>query len=171
MYDLLLARESFEPHPTGISSLLFNFANIIIHDIFSTTRKLEEHSAYNEHSSYLDLQVVYGANLEEQQRVRSGTLGLLKPDAIGDWRLAMMPPSTAALGVLFSRNHNFIAKRLYEVNENNRFDVLEGEPLDEELFGMARLINCGFFLHIILETTSPSSSTPTTPNGTSTLWT
>lgn len=150
VYDLLLARDTFEPHPTGISSLLFNFANIIIHDIFSTTRKPEEHSAYNEHSSYLDLQVVYGANLEEQQRVRTGTLGLLKADAIGDWRLAMMPPATAALGVLFSRNHNLIAKRLYEVNENHRFDDLEGEPLDDELFGMARLINCGFFLHIIL---------------------
>ncbi|SNX87067.1 putative dioxygenase Ssp1 [Melanopsichium pennsylvanicum] len=150
VYDLLFARDSFEPHPSGISSLLFNFANIIIHDIFSTTRQLGAHSSYNEHSSYLDLQVVYGATLEEQERVRSGTLGLLKPDAIGDWRLAMMPPSTAALGVLFSRSHNFIAKRLYEVNENKRFDDLEGEPLDEELFGIARLVNCGLFLHIVL---------------------
>ncbi|SJX64637.1 putative dioxygenase Ssp1 [Sporisorium reilianum f. sp. reilianum] len=150
VYDLLLARDSFEPHPTGISSLLFNFANIIIHDIFSTTRQPGAHSAYNEHSSYLDLQVVYGADLEEQTCVRTGTLGLLKPDAIGDWRLAMMPPATAALGVLFSRNHNFIAKRLYEVNENKRFDDLEGEALDEELFGIARLVNCGHFLHIIL---------------------
>ena len=150
VYDLLLARDSFEPHPTGISSLLFNFANIIIHDIFSTTRQPGAHSAYNEHSSYLDLQVVYGANLAEQRRVRSGTLGLLKPDSIGDWRLAMMPPSTAALGVLFSRSHNIIAKRIYEVNEAQRFDELEGEALDEELFGIARLINCGLFLHIVL---------------------
>lgn len=150
VYDLLLARDSFEPHPTGISSLLFNFANIIIHDIFSTTRQPGAHSAYNEHSSYLDLQVVYGANQEEQRRVRTGTLGLLKADAVGDWRMAMMPPATAALAVLFSRNHNFIAKRLYEVNENHRFDDLEGEPLDEELFGIARLVNCGLFLHIIL---------------------
>lgn len=150
VYDLLLARDSFEPHPTGISSLLFNFANIIIHDIFSTTRQPGAHSAYNEHSSYLDLQVVYGANLDEQKRVRSGTLGLLKADSIGDWRLAMMPPATAALGVLFSRSHNHIAKRLYEVNEGHRFDDLEGEPLDEELFGLARLVNCGLFLHIIL---------------------
>ncbi|SPO31054.1 putative dioxygenase Ssp1 [Ustilago trichophora] len=150
VYDLLFARDSFEPHPSGISSLLFNFANIIIHDIFSTTREPGAQSAYNQHSSYLDLQVVYGANHEEQRRVRTGTLGLLKADAIGDWRLAMMPPSTAALGVLFSRSHNFIAKRLYEVNENHRFDSLEGELLDEELFGIARLVNCGLFLHIIL---------------------
>ncbi|KAJ9474937.1 Fatty acid oxygenase [Pseudozyma hubeiensis] len=150
VYDLLLARDSFEPHPSGISSLLFNFANIIIHDIFSTTRTPGAHSAYNEHSSYLDLQVVYGANQDEQRRVRTGTLGLLKADAIGDWRLAMMPPATAALGILFSRNHNSIAKRLYEVNENQRFDDLEGEALDDELFGTARLVNCGLFLHIIL---------------------
>ncbi|SPO47545.1 putative dioxygenase Ssp1 [Moesziomyces antarcticus] len=150
VYDLLLARDSFEPHPSGISSLLFNFANIIIHDIFSTTRKPGAHSSYNEHSSYLDLQVLYGANQEEQRRVRTGTMGLLKPDAIGDWRLVMMPPSTTALAIMFCRSHNYIAKRLYEVNEGHRFDDLEGEPLDEELFGIARLVNCGLFLHIIL---------------------
>lgn len=150
VYDLLLARDSFEPHPTGISSLLFNFANIIIHDIFSTTREPGAYSAINHHSSYLDLQVVYGANMEEQQKVRTGTLGLLKADAVGDWRMAMMPRATAALAVLFSRSHNIIAKRIYEVNENHRFDDLEGEPLDEELFGIARLVNCGLFLHIIL---------------------
>lgn len=150
VYDLLLARDSFEPHPTGISSLLFNFANIIIHDIFSTTREPAAHSAINQHSSYLDLQVVYGANMEELQRVRTGTLGLLKADAVGDWRMAMMPPATAALAVLFSRSHNIIAKRIYEINEAHRFNDLEGESLDEELFGIARLVNCGLFLHIIL---------------------
>ncbi|KAJ1017785.1 hypothetical protein NDA16_005102 [Ustilago loliicola] len=156
VYDLLLARDSFEPHPTGISSLLFNFANIIIHDIFSTTREPGAHSAINHHSSYLDLQVVYGANIEEQQRVRTGTLGLLKADAVGDWRMVMMPPATAALAVLFSRSHNIIVKRIYEVNEDHRFDDLEGEPLDEELFGIARLVNCGLFLHIILRDYIPA---------------
>ncbi len=150
VFDLLLARDSFEPHPSGISSLLFNFANIIIHDIFSTTRDLGAQSAYNQHSSYLDLQVVYGANHGEQTRVRTGSFGLLKADAIGDWRLAMMPPATAALGVLFSRSHNIIAKRIYEVNEAGRFDDLSDEALDEELFGTARLVNCGLFLNIIL---------------------
>lgn len=156
VFDLLLARQSIEHHPSGISSLLFNFANIIIHDIFSTTRVPGAESSINHHSSYLDLQVVYGADKEEQDRVRMKELGQLKADAIGDWRMAMMPPSTTALAILFSRNHNYIVKRIYEVNEARRFDSLQGEELDQELFDVARLINCGMFLHIILQDYIPA---------------
>ncbi|PWY98110.1 putative dioxygenase Ssp1 [Testicularia cyperi] len=156
VFDMLLARDRVEHHPSGISSLLFNFANIIIHDIFSTKHEIQAPSSINQHSSYLDLQVIYGADETEQKKVRTGNLGLLKPDAIGDWRLAIMPPSTAALGILFSRSHNYIAKRLLEVNEGKRFDELQGPALDEELFGMARLVNCGLFLHIVLRDYIPA---------------
>lgn len=112
VFDMLLAKKDIKHHPSGISSLLFNFANIIIHDIFSTTRSADAGSTVNGHSSYLDLQVVYGANEEEQSAVRSKVFGQLKQDAIGDWRIALMPPSTAALAILFSRNHNYIVKRI-----------------------------------------------------------
>ncbi|KAN0062577.1 hypothetical protein ACQY0O_005109 [Thecaphora frezii] len=152
VFDLLLSRDKFVPHPSGISSLLFHFANIIIHDIFATKH---ENPAINQHSSYLDLQVIYGTNEGEQGQVRLGSKGLLKPDAIADWRLAMMPPTTAALAILFSRSHNYIVKRLLEVNERNQFDNLEEEELDEVLFNKARLVNCGLFINIILRSYIP----------------
>jgi len=36
IFDTLMAREKFEPHPNRISSVLFYLATIIIHDIFQT---------------------------------------------------------------------------------------------------------------------------------------
>ena len=39
IFDSLMARgDEFEPHPNGISSMLFYLATIIIHDIFQTVR-------------------------------------------------------------------------------------------------------------------------------------
>ncbi len=52
VFDMLLRRKEFTPHPNGISSLLFAQANIIIHDIFKTNKA----TGANDHSSYLDLQ-------------------------------------------------------------------------------------------------------------------
>lgn len=75
-------------------------------------------------------------NDDEVDKIRKREKGLLKPDAISDWRMGIMPPSTAAVAILFNRSHNYIAKRLYEVNENNRFDGLDDATLDEELFGI-----------------------------------
>ncbi|EPQ31153.1 uncharacterized protein PFL1_01342 [Pseudozyma flocculosa PF-1] len=159
VFDLLLARDKFVPHPSGISALLFHFANIIIHDIFATRH---ENPAINNHSSYLDLQVVYGSDAETMHKARTHQEGLLKPDVISDWRLAMMPPATSALAVLFSRSHNYIAKRLLQVNERNQFDSLEPKELDEKLFNIARLCNCGLFINIILRSYIPAIlNTPT----------
>lgn len=58
--------------------------------------------------------------------------------------------------VLFSRNHNYIAKKLLEINENERFSVGMGKRLaseeeqDEKLFQTARLINNGCYANIII---------------------
>jgi hypothetical protein len=53
-----------------------------------------------------------------------------------------------ALLVVFSRNHNFIAQKLLEINENGRFTVgsdnLTSAEQDEQLFQTARLINGGW---------------------------
>lgn len=52
--------------------------------------------------------------------------------------------------VLFSRNHNYIAKKLLEINENEQFSYGPGNMLaneeeqDEKLFQTARLINNGW---------------------------
>lgn len=57
-------------------------------------------------------------------------------------------PGVGALLVVFSRNHNFIAQKLLEINENGRFTVgpenLTEVEQDEQLFQTARLINGGW---------------------------
>jgi len=68
-----------------------------------------------------------------------------------------MPPSVVALLVMFSRNHNFICGKLYKINEKGKFKPLdsltseEKTKQDEDLFNTARLINCGYFLEIIVQ--------------------
>ena len=55
-----------------------------------------------------------------------------------------------ALLVVFSRNHNFIAKKLLEINENDRFTLGPGlmteAEQDEALFQTARLVNGGWYV-------------------------
>jgi hypothetical protein len=45
LFDELMARpaDKFEPHPNGISSMLFYLASIIIHDLFRTVRSNKPH--------------------------------------------------------------------------------------------------------------------------------
>ncbi|KAK0526667.1 hypothetical protein OC842_005123 [Tilletia horrida] len=118
VFDMLMRRDICKPHPAQISSLLFSFANMIIHDIFNT--KMDE-PEINQHSSYLDLQVIYGKTEEEMRRVRTGSNGLIHPDTFADARIAMMPPSTAALVILFSRHHNYVANRIRAINERGTY--------------------------------------------------
>ena len=112
----------------------------------------------NKTSSYLDLSIIYGNNQVEQISVRllDGT-GRLHPDTFADSRLLRMPPSTPAMCVLFSRNHNHIAAKLLAVNERRSWTTKVGEldgaarkKQDEEIFQTARLINCGWFMNVIL---------------------
>lgn len=62
----------------------------------------------------------------------------------------MLTIGVAALMVLFSRNHNYIAKRLLVINEHEQFSYGPGKMLaneeeqDEKLFQTARLINNGW---------------------------
>ncbi|KIO30863.1 hypothetical protein M407DRAFT_37431, partial [Tulasnella calospora MUT 4182] len=83
--------------------------------------------------------------------------GRLKPDTFADIRLLQMPPSTPALCVLFSRNHNYIAKKLLAINEQGLWNRdVEGlgeeakKKQDNEIFQTSRLINCGWFMNTIL---------------------
>lgn len=61
----------------------------------------------NNSSSYLDLSILYGGSQKDNDAVRrkDGT-GQLWNDVFADSRLLLMPPSTCALLVLLSRNHN-----------------------------------------------------------------
>ena len=99
---------------------------------------------------------MYGFNRADQESVRQMEYGLLKPDQWFDKRLVIQPAGVAGLLVVFSRNHNFIAKKLLELNENERFSYGPGKRLrtkeeqDERLFQTARLVNNGCYANVII---------------------
>ncbi|KAG6878460.1 hypothetical protein C0993_006300 [Termitomyces sp. T159_Od127] len=153
VFDQILRRREYVPHPGGISSLFFAFADLIIHCIFDTDSR---NPAQNNTSSYLDLSILYGSSDSDIDQVRrkDGT-GKLWDDVFSDARLLLMPPSTCALLVLFNRNHNYIAEKLLNINENGTYawPPRTEEDLriqDDEIFQRTRLINCGYFMNVIL---------------------
>ncbi|MBW0475530.1 hypothetical protein O181_015245 [Austropuccinia psidii MF-1] len=163
LFDAILRRDhqpdGFKPHPYGISSLMFAFANIIIHDLFWTKH---DEPWQNLTSSYVSLDPLYGANSQEQEKIRDNMAenlgrGLLYNDTFSSKRLLMMPPASAALLILFSRNHNRAARKILELNERNQWkrDLESLSPeqrrqQDDEIFGTARNINCAYFAGIVL---------------------
>ncbi|GAA5854783.1 hypothetical protein JCM5353_003434, partial [Sporobolomyces roseus] len=152
VWDTLMKRDKFVPHPSGISSLLFAFATCITHSCFNTNRKDPN---INDASSYLDLSPLYGNTLDEQKKVRTFKDGKIFDDVVASQRLFLMPPSTCALMMVFSRNHNWIVDTLVQINQNNKFKPFESlsdeqkKQQDEDLFQTARLVNCGWFLQVI----------------------
>ncbi|KAF9650781.1 heme peroxidase [Thelephora ganbajun] len=159
VFDTLLRREKFEPHPAGLSSLMFSFAALVIHSVFRTNH---DNVNINETSSYVDLAPLYGVNQEKQNevRVRDGR-GKLHPDVFSEDRLLLLPPAVCVLLVLFNRNHNYIAQKLLEINERGTWKDPDTIPADtpnrsdifiqqeEEIFQTARLINCGWFGFVV----------------------
>ncbi|KAH9967528.1 linoleate diol synthase [Russula dissimulans] len=139
-------------HPAGLSSLMFSFAALVIHKDVNI----------NETSSYVDLAPLYGNDEEtlNKIRVRDGR-GLLFPDIIAEERILLLPPAVSALLVLFSRNHNYIADKLLEINERGTYTNPDHIALedpqrvtklalqDEDIFQTARLINCSWFAGIV----------------------
>ncbi|KAI8063880.1 heme peroxidase [Gongronella butleri] len=155
VFERLMKRPDgqFTAHKSGVNMFLFYLAIIITHDLFYTDRKNPER---NLTTSYLDLSLLYGFNRTDQESVRQMKSGLLKPDQWFDKRLVIQPAGVGALLILFSRNHNYIAKNLLEKNENGRFTVgpnnrlKDEKDLDEELFQTARLVNNACFLNVII---------------------
>jgi len=153
VFDALLKRDKFTPHRGGMSSLFFAFADLIIHDIFHSSPD----GISNLTSSYLDLSVLYGTSEAQVDSVRrnDGT-GRLWNDVFADNRLLFMPPAACALLVLLSRNHNYVAQKILDINERHNFsnppptDKTLRKAQDDEIFERARLVNCGMFVHIIL---------------------
>ncbi|OBZ65176.1 Psi-producing oxygenase A [Grifola frondosa] len=154
VFDTLLKARDFQPHPGRNSSLTFAYASLVTHQLFRTD---PTDVTKNNTTSYLDLSVLYGTNQAEQDLVRdkdSGR-GLLWPDAYSEDRLVFVPPAASALLVLFSRNHNYIAEMLLKLNERGRWtdppptDAGKLALQDEEIFQVARLVNCGHFMAMI----------------------
>ncbi|KIW15932.1 hypothetical protein PV08_05982 [Exophiala spinifera] len=160
IFDSILARKKFDPHPNKISSVLFYVATIIIHDIFHTS-----HDDYNisEVDSYLDLAPLYGSSDEQQKAVRTLENGKLKPDCFSDIRILGFPPGVGVLLIMFNRFHNRVAEDLALIDEGGRFskilrpsgDSKNGsnprKEYDEALFQTARLITTGLYINIIMK--------------------
>ncbi|KAH8992739.1 linoleate diol synthase [Lactarius deliciosus] len=148
-------RKEFDMHPGGLSSMMFSFAALVIHTVFRTSHK---NVNINETSSYVDLAPLYGNDKKrlDQIRVHDG-LGLIHPDTFAEERLMFLPPAVCVILVLFSRNHNHIANKLFEVNERQTYTKPGDIPhtdkdrakkiadQDEDIFQTARLINCAWF--------------------------
>ncbi|KAJ5439701.1 Linoleate 10R-lipoxygenase [Penicillium daleae] len=158
LFDSLFARQKFNPHPNNVSSVFFDWASLIIHDIFQTDYR-EQH--LNKTSSYLDLSILYGDVKEQQDLIRSHQGGKLKPDCFSEGRLQALPAACGVLLVMLNRFHNHVVEQLAEINENGRFtkprDGLPEEEAkkawakyDEDLFQTGRLITCGLYINITL---------------------
>ncbi|KAF9893021.1 hypothetical protein FE257_012432 [Aspergillus nanangensis] len=158
VFDCLFAREKFRPHPNKVSSLFFDWASLIIHDIFQTDHR---NPTTNKTSSYLDLSILYGDVQEEQDLVRTHKDGKLKADSFSEPRLQAFPPACCVLLVMLNRFHNYVVEQLAEVNENGRFTKPSPKlpeeqaakawaKYDEDLFQTGRLITCGLYINITL---------------------
>ncbi|KAH6690332.1 heme peroxidase [Plectosphaerella plurivora] len=160
IFETLMARNGpAREHPAKVSSSLFHFATIIIHDLFNTD---PADRSKTKNSSYLDLSPLYGNSHKQQKAVRTHKDGLLKKDVFAERRLLNQPPGACAMIVAFNRFHNYVVGELAEINERGRFSlppgVEEGHPdyekaeakRDNDLFQTGRLITCGLYVNVIL---------------------
>lgn len=116
--NLLKRKGPFREHPSGLNRMFFSFATVVIHECFQTSRSQQW---VNETSSYVDLSTLYGNTEKEQERVRTTENGLIYPDSIASERIMLMPPGVVAVLIMFSRNHNHIAKSLLTINEEGKY--------------------------------------------------
>ncbi|KAI5272604.1 hypothetical protein E4T47_04176 [Aureobasidium subglaciale] len=154
LFDVLMARDKPTEHPNKISSTLFYFASIIIHDLFKTNHK---DFRISDTSSYLDLSPLYGSDQEEQNTIRTFHDGKIKPDSFAETRLLSFPPGVGVVMIMFNRFHNYIVEQLALINENSRFikpaqDAGQDkrDKYDNDLFQTGRLITCGLYINVIL---------------------
>ncbi|KAK7432233.1 hypothetical protein QQZ08_001178 [Neonectria magnoliae] len=158
VYEAVMARGEFRKNPNNVSSILWYWATIIIHDLFWTNSKDPNQ---NDSSSYLDLAPLYGCNKEACDSVRTFKDGKLKVDSFADKRLIGNPPGVCILLIMFNRFHNHVATNLAAINEGGRFtkpapDLAEDaaasawKKYDEELFQTARLVTSGLYINITL---------------------
>uniref|UniRef100_A0A7S1GQD7 Prostaglandin-endoperoxide synthase n=1 Tax=Cyclophora tenuis TaxID=216820 RepID=A0A7S1GQD7_CYCTE len=141
--------EAFTPCVNGVNSLVPYFALLVIHDFFrSDTGRSKagptDRPWVNLHSSYLDLQTVYGYDKQTAKSVRSQQDGKLKPGAIADHRLDRLAVCHCLI-LMFAQHHNYICDQLLEKYPDKFKDD------DETTFQTARLINTGVYINLIIE--------------------
>ena len=155
LFDNLMVRDHFKPHPAKLSSMLFYLASIIIHDLFYTDRW---DNTKTKTSSYLDLAPLYGCNQMEQDAMRTFRDGKIKPDCFSNKRILGFPPGVGAMLIMFNRFHNHVVDQLASINEAGRFtkpkddaDKAAYAKYDNDLFQTGRLITCGLYVNCILK--------------------
>ncbi|KAF6838515.1 linoleate diol synthase [Colletotrichum musicola] len=158
VFDSIMGRRAFKKHPNNVSSILWYWATIIIHDLFWTDYR---NPTVSKTSAYLDLSPLYGSNQEMQTSIRTHRDGKLKADSFADKRLLGMPPGVCVILIMFNRFHNHVAENLAAINEGGRFTPPAGnlndeataeawKKYDEELFQTARLVTSGLYINITL---------------------
>ncbi|GAW12865.1 hypothetical protein ANO14919_022360 [Xylariales sp. No.14919] len=158
IYETIMKRTNYRKHPNNVSSVLWYWADIIIHDLFWTDQR---DISKNKTSSFLDLSPLYGSNQEMQDSVRTFKDGLMKPDTFADKRLLGQPPGVSVILIMFNRFHNYVAKNLAAINEAGRFTppppgldeekaAAAWKKYDNDLFQTARLITSGLYINITL---------------------
>ncbi|KAL9134531.1 MAG: hypothetical protein Q9175_004283 [Cornicularia normoerica] len=162
IFDSVMARKEFKPHPNKVSSVFFYWASLIIHDLFQT-----DHRDFNnsQTSSYLDLSTLYGDTQEDQDQIRTFKDGKLKADCFSEQRILGFPPGCVEYYwdyvVDQASFHNYVVEQLAVINENGRFNKPnEGlthemaekswAKYDNDLFQTGRLITCGLYINITL---------------------
>ncbi|KAF2456698.1 fatty acid oxygenase PpoC [Lineolata rhizophorae] len=160
VFDAVFARKEYTKHPNNVSSILFYWASIIIHDLFQT-----DHTDFNmsKTSSYLDLSPLYGDTQEDQGQIRTFKDGKLKPDCFSEDRMLGLPPGCGVLLIMFNRFHNYVVEQLAMINEGCRFTKPSDKPgltgeaadkawakYDNDLFQTGRLVTCGLYMNITL---------------------
>jgi hypothetical protein len=100
IFDAVFARKTFRKHPNNVSSILFYWASLIIHDLFQTN-----HRDFNisQTSSYLDLSPLYGDNQDDQDQIRTFKDGKIKPDCFSEQRMLGFPPGCGVILIMFNR--------------------------------------------------------------------
>ncbi|KAF8307548.1 heme peroxidase [Clavulina sp. PMI_390] len=155
VYDMLIRRDKFVPHPAGLSGLFFNYATTVIHSVFRTSRTDWN---VNETSSYVDMGILYGNTQAHQDKMRIvDGLGKIVPDTFAETRILSLPRGVTALLVMFNRNHNYLADMLLAINERGHWssDLASLTPAqiqqqDYEIFNTARLINAFTYANVVM---------------------
>ncbi|KAI8964322.1 linoleate diol synthase [Daldinia sp. FL1419] len=158
VFESVMKRTKYRKHPNNVSSVLWYWATIIIHDLFWT-----DHTdmSKTKTSSYLDLSPLYGSNQAMQDSIRTFKDGMMKPDTYADKRLLGSPPGVSVLLIMFNRFHNHVAANLAAINEGGRFTppraglseekaAAAWKKYDNDLFQTARLVTSGLYINITL---------------------
>jgi len=149
MQRALQLRTTFKPAPFGLNAIATWFANVAIHDFFrSATGADKQYTGgvskpwVNLHSSYLDLQVLYGWNEEIAKSVRTFQGGKLSKIAETRFDGSRVPQSSVIVE-LMRLEHNWVCDQLAQ-RYPSQFST------DEQLYQQARLIMGGVFINIVL---------------------